>query len=670
MADGGQMWAQMNAGPADPIRSFAAGASLATQFQSITQAAQAQSFTNTLNILKLNNEREDRAREQQNADRAFELAKYNADTNRLNALRPRTSSAGGYGGGGTNGLIQLPDGSFGVDVGPADGSTGVPHGTEMADLPTDQPAADGLEVTPLGAASDMPEQMPTSGQGDMTEAPPEAQRVPQTAGLTLPIQGNNNGSNPLLPSPTGQAPAASPTAGQLVNVNGRMVRRLPPNTTITQGPRGTTMTTRTPAAGKPKEVAQQDYNAMAALVNLGGLELTGVDGFDTNGRPQPKFEKPKEKKVEALYDFDQLKEETQAKIVDSFKKVAFPVPPEGFTDEEKMAAVGIVLPPEADPAAKEAAAAKMTPELWTRGYNILKEKALANREQAVTEHAALLTSVAGKTVTVDQVKKMLPDYEPPKDTRPGTPNMRMTETGDTTTDGTTAAAGAGTPAAPASAPTQITADQRRELGLRAKELRQQVVDGGIDTTTGLPKNKAANDELMAIQDKLKGSTAAAAPAPTEKGGDTPPASGAIGTAPFTGKIPTLGEAKAAQEAERQKPLMEDDSKQWTAAKEKAITMVERIAKNRGVRPEVILATLATDAWDSEFMSELTSSPEWSHGFTRKASTPGLNGVGMPQIIKALLQDEGLLKKKYGITLDQLAPAGNKAPLQVTSVKAK
>lgn len=731
MADGGAMWAQMNAGPADPIRSFTAGASLAAQMDSIRQATQAASFNNTLQLLKLQEAKTDRADRLMLANRELELSAFNAETNRINALRPTRSS--GYGGSGSlQNLIQLPDGSMGVDLGPADGSENVPQGTILAD-DVNIPEGGAYEgIAPLGASSDIPQQMPTSGEGDIS-GPPMSQRVPQGGGLTLPIQGGNNGSNPLLPSPSGAAPAAS--GGEIVNINGRMVKRLPPNTSITQRGPGFSMTTRTPTSTKPKEVPQQDWNTMAQLMKLGGLELTGVDGFDSNGRPQPKFEKPKEKDAKALYDFDQLDEETRAKITDSFKRVAFPVPPEGFTDVEKMAAVGIQLPPDADPSAIEAAGAKMTPELWTRGYNILREKALANREQAVMEHSALLTSVAGKRVTPEEVLKMLPDYEPPADTRQGnvgTTMQKMTETGDSAAtpsgllkagnldplnrkvlqnkDGTSSTASTisigtdegevliptvvdgvrlsekeaiehykktkehfGVFATPQDANTyasqlhnkmeasvtrpKLSPEERRAIGTKAQAARVRFAHSGM-------KDTAADAEARALQKQLDDDGAgpsraasAAAPAP-----GVPPAANAQ---PPTGPIRSYAEMQTLRKEEEQKPLKQEDAKQWQSAKNEALDMIEKAAKKSGVPPQSILASIARGGADKH--SALSLAGVWDefkgkdrYAFKRKASTPGMNQVTWEEVIESLADSGDLLQERYGITPEQLRAGGGQA----------
>lgn len=346
---------------ADPIGAFSAGVQLRSNLQKIDLAAQAGQMDTLLNIVKLQNDQADARIKEQLAKEQQQLAWYNAETNRINAMRPRTTS----GSSNTSGyampqIIDHGDGSFDIA---------------------------------------MPgEQAPTSGEGDMTM--PEAGGVlpltsgPEDASL-LPM----GGSAPVEP---GMAPLPGMGIGRGMTVASASQpsgRQQPTGSHIPgmPDPFGTApVAAQQPTVAGPSGMAQ----ATTASTKKGKFEIGSFNPKTGSMSLRPIAEKDKEDAPVQPAPPEVLQK--WSAIYDGFGKVAVPTTEKGFpqgfkfedkptlhgkdigdlsadeqkrfgtmatelmtiardmrmpTPEAKMAAVGVTDP------------AKMTEQLWKDGWN-------------------------------------------------------------------------------------------------------------------------------------------------------------------------------------------------------------------------------------------------------------------------------------------------------------
>ncbi len=83
----------------DPMGAFAAGVQLQSNLQKISLAGQASQIDTILNVVKLQNEQADQRRKDELTKQQLSIASYNAETNRVNATKPKTTAATQTGGG-------------------------------------------------------------------------------------------------------------------------------------------------------------------------------------------------------------------------------------------------------------------------------------------------------------------------------------------------------------------------------------------------------------------------------------------------------------------------------------------------------------------------------------------------------------------------------------------
>lgn len=207
---------------ADPLGAYSAGVALRTRLESINLAAQAQTFDVTLNMMKMQQQKAEMAQKAALATQELQIAAYNAETNRMNALRPtRTAAASPTGAGGVQPI-------FGTDE---FGNPTISFGT-----PAQQPAQ-------------APVQQPTDGQGDGTGA-----------GAVAPL----DPAAPAAPSlfPTGGAMQAGTAAGMAApGMPGQPASQPSPAAAAPSGqPAPMPMSQPAPAGGTPGQLYVKGVN--------------------------------------------------------------------------------------------------------------------------------------------------------------------------------------------------------------------------------------------------------------------------------------------------------------------------------------------------------------------------------------------------------------------------
>ena len=203
----------------DPIGAWAAGAQIKTAFERVDLAQQAQRSSDMFDFAKLGLQREfdfaklglqreEDATRTDLAKQQMEIAKFNAQTNRMNAERAVKKAAGSDGGTGINIWSALKTDAEGLYFDPSalQGSAGTEATTPSVASAEGGATSDGASVMPLPAG--------TGGSGTPRQLPDA-----MAGALPLPTGGAPGGAaaSPLLPSPGGAAapaaPASAPAAG-------------------------------------------------------------------------------------------------------------------------------------------------------------------------------------------------------------------------------------------------------------------------------------------------------------------------------------------------------------------------------------------------------------------------------------------------------------------------
>lgn len=188
---------------ADPMGAYAAGVAARGTMRRIDLAEDMGTMEVLLNMSKLSTERAELASKEKLAQQQLEIAKFNADTNRINALRPRAAgrSSAATGGPGSN-ITWHPDGSIDVGFGgESDGqfpTTGEGDGVELPEdggvVPLEPGAPQGVSLFPQGGAMQDTTAAPLAGMGRQAAPGPPPQ-------ASFDMQGHSSGGD------TGEQPA-------------------------------------------------------------------------------------------------------------------------------------------------------------------------------------------------------------------------------------------------------------------------------------------------------------------------------------------------------------------------------------------------------------------------------------------------------------------------------
>ncbi len=217
----------------DPMGAFAAGVQLQSNLQKISLAGQAGQIDTILNVVKLQNEQADQRRKDALVKQQLSIASYNAETNRINATKPKTTT--GTSGGDLGSVL----GGMGFD--PANGkfflNTGQPQGPtegqgDGPEVPSSGvPLNASASAAPQSGSNDLGSHIPgydPFGMSAMTADQQVQRQQDQQSGGALPgVGGAMQSTDPSMVGPSMPgAPQRAPTQG-----NGRLYIK-PPRITI------------------------------------------------------------------------------------------------------------------------------------------------------------------------------------------------------------------------------------------------------------------------------------------------------------------------------------------------------------------------------------------------------------------------------------------------------
>lgn len=263
---------------ADPIGAFSAGVQLRSNLQKIDLAAQAGQMDTLLNIVKIQNEQADSRIKEQLSKEQMQIAWYNAESNRINAMKPRAGTTG-YGTGASpfSGLRFGPNGAMYFDTGSA-GQPQQPGAPEAYQGPVEG-QGDGMEVTPLRPGPETPRVLdPGAGLGGIEE--PEAQAQPQVQDQ-MP---DGMAAGGLTPQLGGQVMYTPP------GMAGPSMRRGDPDAPTATGPSGSQIM---PSVSGGAQQAQQGPPGMLKVsrltINSKGQPSLSIESPDPKDAPGPQL---------------------------------------------------------------------------------------------------------------------------------------------------------------------------------------------------------------------------------------------------------------------------------------------------------------------------------------------------------------------------------------------
>lgn len=391
---------------ADPMRAFAAGVEVRSNLQKIDLAAQMGQIDTLLNMAKLQTEQAENRSREKLATQQLEIAKFNADTNRINALRPRTTKSSSGGGMGGGGMIFHDDGS--VTVGGAADPTGGQYPTTGEGDGIEQSGqGDGGQVQPLQAgASQSVSLFPQGGSMQDTTAAPlsgmgkQASAAP-SAGASFGMDGHSAGGDlkdtPAQPAPQQQVqfPGPGETTESQKKYKGNFV-------ISSMNPKTGSMTLKSTRELNSEEaenapVIPADPNVLQKINAIyEGFGQVAVPTNDKSYRHGYKFIDKPDLHGKGISD---LSADEQKRLGDlSSELMNLTLNNKLATPEAKMAAMGVTNPKE------------MTEEMWQEGWNRVQNDpntpvdpaANASIMRKATELAGFKNLMFGTTVNTPQ----------------------------------------------------------------------------------------------------------------------------------------------------------------------------------------------------------------------------------------------------------------------------
>ncbi len=336
----------------DPMGAFAAGVQLQSNLQKISLAGQAGQIDTILNVVKLQNEQADQRRKDDLVKQQLSIASYNAETNRLNATRPKTGTDSG-GSSAMSALRVGPNGQLLLDP----SALGQPQGGA-----TTAGQSDGSTVAPLVNGPQTPQVMPSAEPGSMIAGPPTQQDNQQAqqpgnlvAGMGQSVYTAPGMVGPNMPGQPQPRVASAPSGGQIAPNIGYGQQQAPagmlPVSGITFTSRGPTVSVKSP---DPNDMAgPQLTNAMLdsisrSVAHLGkravptkGNTKTGMTEYVLEDIPVVKGQ---DFSVSSLPEKQQGEFLKDALDLGALAASAHKAP----SDAEKMRAAGIVFPGDVD----------------------------------------------------------------------------------------------------------------------------------------------------------------------------------------------------------------------------------------------------------------------------------------------------------------------------------